>query len=51
MTKPGQKFTMTLIADVLRRSLITLRRLPKVAFQDFKSNRSFTINEFREAYG
>lgn len=41
---------MALIADRLEEAAHTLRRLPKVEVQGFKSNWPATINEFHEAY-
>lgn len=45
------KITITLIADWLEEAACTLRRLPKLTVQGFKSNRPPTFNKFREAYG
>lgn len=43
--------TMTFVADRLEEAAYTLRRLPKVTVQGFKSNWPPTVNEFHEAYG
>nr|WP_263378455.1 DUF6362 family protein [Granulicella paludicola] len=49
--KPSDKLTMVSIADRLEEAAYTLRRLPKVTVQGFKSNWPATINEFHESYG
>jgi hypothetical protein len=48
---PPSKLTMSAIADRLEEAAHTLRRLPKVTVQGFKSNWPPTANEFHEAYG
>lgn len=42
---------MAAIADRLEEAAHTLRRLPKVMVQGFKSNWPQTVNEFHETYG
>jgi hypothetical protein len=52
MTKtPPNKLTMVAIADRLEQAAYTLRRLPKVTVQGFKSNWPPMINDAHESYG
>jgi hypothetical protein len=51
ISKPDAKLTMVAIADRLEEAAHTLRRLPKVTVQGFKSNWPAVISEFHEAYG
>jgi Domain of unknown function (DUF6362) len=51
MEIPKDALTMVAIADRLEEAAYTLRRLPKVTVEGFKSNWPPTINEFHEAYG
>jgi Domain of unknown function (DUF6362) len=51
MPNPSQNITLVAIADRLEEAAHTLRRLPKVTVQGFKSNWPPTVNEFHEAYG
>jgi hypothetical protein len=49
--KPSDKLTMVAIADRLEEAAYTLRRLPKVTVQGFKSNWPPMVNDAHESYG
>lgn len=50
-TIPTDKLTLVAIADRLEQAAYTLRRLPRVTVDGYKSNWPSTVNEFHEAYG